>query len=362
MSKNTIAIAVILLISLIASIHIYIQQVKDCKPNHVDDGWKVATPDELEINNEPLKRVDNFVKGTDATSLIIVKDGCILFEQYYRGQRPKNFTYGGSLANTMLSALTGIAISQNYIKSVDEKVADFYPEFSDLNFNPEIRNITIRHLLTMTSGFGQADDDFFHTMNWINSQIGNPLKSRPGSEFRYSNTATYLLSGIITRATGMSALDYAKENLLKPLKINDVIWYSGPEGYNTGGDFLYLKPADMAKFAYVYMNKGMWNTDQIIPEIWVEDTFRIQTKINDQEKKRFGSDGIKGFGYNFVISELKCGELAYFPEYEIGNQNICIVPAFNMVIVITTYPSLKDKFSYSSMKQILDDYIVPAIK
>ncbi len=358
LAKATI---IILILSIGLSIPVFISEVKDSKPDHSKDGWDVMAPEELNLDSGYLKEADKFIGKTDATSFIIVKDGYIVYEKYYRGQRPKNFSYCGSLSNSLLSALIGIAISDGQIKSVEQKIEDFYPELVNSDFNQEIRDITIENLLTMTSGFGEVSEDFFHKTDWIKSQFNSKLMSHPGETFRYSNSATYLLSGIITRTTGMSALEYAKKKILEPMKLNSIIWYTGPEGYNIGGDFLYLTPSGMAKFAYLFINKGSWKGQQILPESWVRNTLKIHTNFSQEELIRFGDKRIMGFGYNTIVSQLDSQKTAYIMEYEVGNQYASIIPDTNMVVVVSTYHSnFKKSFSYSSMMKVLNEYIMPA--
>ena len=123
--------------------------------------------------------------------------------------------------------------------------------------------------------------------DWAQFTLDRPVLWEPGSHFVYCSPAIHLLSPILQRATGMTALDFARQNLFAPLGIQNVIWATGPQGYNRGSEGIYLQPRDMAKIGYLWLNQGQWEGTQIVSRAWVEQSVKSHLK----------TDGNDDYGY-----------------------------------------------------------------
>jgi CubicO group peptidase (beta-lactamase class C family) len=186
-----------------------------------------------------------------------------------------------------------------------------------------------------------------------------PLKSNPGSKFEYSPRTTYLLSGILTGIAGMNAASMAKEYIWSPLKASSGVWHTGPEDVNIGGEFLYLRPADIAKFGCLYLNGGKWKDRAILPEEWVKESLKIQVDLHGKEAGGLG-ESCEGYGYGFVVRSIQ-NKTVYTTEGDGSLQSLCIIPELDIAVVVTTYHSMfKDTFSYKHLKTLLQSYIIPA--
>jgi CubicO group peptidase (beta-lactamase class C family) len=157
---------------------------------------------------------------------------------------------------------------------------EYFPEFEITDINSDANKITIRHLLTMSAGFG-PDDAGTTSPDQIKFMLNKFLKNEPGKIFAYNSTNAHLHSMMITKTTGLRALDFGKKYLFKPLGISNLQWYE-LSGYTVGGYGLQLTSRDMAKVGYLYLNKGRWNRRQILTQEWVEDSTRMQVKIPEE--------------------------------------------------------------------------------
>jgi CubicO group peptidase (beta-lactamase class C family) len=267
--------------------------------------------------------------GLPVDSVVVVRHGHMVFEEYPNskyGPQDKHLLY--SVTKSFTSALIGIAIEKGFIESVDQKVVSFFPDMKIKNLDARKRNLTLEHLLTMSCGFEwEGPDDGLHTWGAAN-RSGNPVRfvldqpmaTEPGTEWVYNGGCSHLLSAILTRTSGDSTLEFARKYLFGPLGITDVRWPRDPQGIYYGGQDIWLTPRDMAKFGQLFLNKGMWEGQQIVPAHWVArsaETHLLQV---------FG-----GYGYQwwtFPRSGIYYASGAY-------EQRIYVVPDLDMVVVFT---------------------------
>lgn len=229
--------------------------------------------------------------------IVVQKNGKLLYENYFNKYTASNPVHIASVTKSIFSALIGIALEKKHIKSLDQKVLDFFPEYKILEGEKAIQNITIRHMLTMTAPYKykkEPYEKFFESNNWIKAALDLLGGKEPSQGFTYSAIiGTHILSGILVKATGQSVFDFAKENLFTPLEINvkqnitlatkeEYIaffqdknisgWATDPQGINTAAWGLTLTPIDMAKIGQLYLDKGLWNGSEIVPKWWVDES------------------------------------------------------------------------------------------
>jgi CubicO group peptidase (beta-lactamase class C family) len=171
-----------------------------------------------------------------------------------------------------------------------------------------------------------------------------PMAEEPGTHFEYCNGASFLLSAIIQEATGMSALDFAKEHLFGPLGISDVEWPSNPQGISIGWGRMRMKPRDMAKIGYLYLNEGVWDGEQIVPLEWVQASRRKHTPATLQD----------GYGYQWWIDDD-----GYYMALGYAGQFIFVLPEQDMVVVFAS--DLEERDFYVP-QELLTGFVLPAIR
>jgi len=262
-------------------------------PHFPIENWSISSPEKQGIDSEQLIKIFDHVKENDINihSLILIRNGYLALEAYFYPNSRKIVHDVASVTKSITSILIGIAIDKGYIKSVNQPVLGFFIDHKIAHLDDRKKRLTIEHLLTMRTGLCQnfSDgerqlDDMRETDDWVQFMLDQPLLTEPGTEFAYCTGGTHLLSAIITQATGMNELEFARQYLFEPLGIHDVIWPVDPQDNNTGGFDLHLQSLDIAKIGYLLLNEGNWEGKQIISRKWIEQSTRVQVMLDDGER------------------------------------------------------------------------------
>lgn len=312
--------------------------------------WRKARPERKGMDARVLVKMAPFIKTErpEIRSVLIVRRGYLVYEEYFKDFARDYAQNTFSMTKGVTSALVGIALKQGYLRSLDQKVLDFFPEYITPDTDPLVREITLKHLLTMSSGFNK-DDLYLKTTQ---EKIQQKIVHAPGTFFEYNNDVTDLLSPILMKATNTSLLDFAKKNLFDPLGITNAAWEipSVPpfdqEPYQRASQGIYLTPLDMAKFGYLYLNRGKWNGKQIISADFVKAS--TQTRIK--------TDDATDYGYLWWVKPM-AGHPCYFAFGRDG-QYICVFQDLDMVIVIT---AAKEEVINMNL-DIIGRFIIPSIR
>jgi CubicO group peptidase (beta-lactamase class C family) len=230
----------------------------------------------------------------------------------------------------------GIALRENYLESLDQKMMDFFPEYVTSSMDPRKFDITLRHLLMMRAGFDWDDTEqqwniYASSPDWVQYALALPLRDNPGEKFHYSTVQTNLLSAILTRASGMSTLELADRFLYQPLQISIGYWHQDPQGNYTGGHAMWYTPRDMARFGYLFLNKGLMDGKQIIPAKWVEESVQNYGYTHLTWWPYLANSG---YGYQWWTNTIDGFEVFYASGK--GGQRILMVSDLNLIIVTTT--------------------------
>ncbi|UCD62261.1 MAG: serine hydrolase [Flavobacteriaceae bacterium] len=294
-------------------------------------------------------------------SLIIIHNDSLALEEYFMGWTRDMRHYLASAAKSITSSVIGIAIDQGKIGGVDETLLSFFPEYSNIaNLDERKESITLKHVLTMSSGFTweqHPDEDLAdmkESKDWIKFMLDFPMSDEPGTKFWYNNGTSHLLSGIITKGTGQSAEEFAEEYLFDPLGITNWEWESDPQGNNAGGWGLYLHPANMAIFGYLFLKNGLLNGMQIISDNWVKESTAKQIEVIDPVTGQHTMD----YGYQWWRT-FPMPTFNMFYAAGFGGQFIFVIPNLNMVVVMTAENSFEE-FGTLGLN-ILLGHIVPAV-
>ncbi len=264
--------------------------------------------DQTQMLQEAVHRLDDNITG-----ILIQKDGETRYENYFHGYSAENAAHVYSVTKSVFSALIGIAIEKGLIRSVEQKVLDFFPDYEILQNEKTIQHITIKHLLTMTAPYKYETEPymlFFTSPNPVRAALDFLGGEKPIGAFHYAAIGgTHILSGILSRATGQSALAFAQENLFEPLGIrvsqNIVIrseeehgrimsdpntrgWVVDPQGNNFASWGLFLSPREMAKIAQLYLNGGVWEGKQIVPAAWAAESTREHSRAVELGNLAYG--------------------------------------------------------------------------
>lgn len=232
--------------------------------------------------------------GLEFHSFMVLRHGKVAVEFFRPPYSPDKPHQMYSVSKSMTSTAIGFAIEEGLL-SLDDKVKDFFPDYTEKLQDEKLEALTVRHLLNMTSG---KDVGFISDKgaDWIEGFFAAPWYASPGEEFKYISENIFMLCAILTRKTNMSVRDFLKPRLFEPLDIDYPFWETDPNGIEAGGWGLYLTTEDLAKFTLCYQQKGVFNGKQIIPKSWAEQAVIAQSE--DSIVKN-GGDSNSGYGYCF---------------------------------------------------------------
>jgi len=213
--------------------------------------WVQASPGEVGYDADRLQAaIDEIGELHGVQGLLLLRRGYLVAERYWRGggqDVPHNLK---SASKSVMSALVGIAIERGHLR-LDQPIAELLPGYG-LADDPAKKRITVRHLLTMTSGLQstsyQAYNEWVNHPDWIRSVLAAPQVSEPGAQYSYNTANTHLLSAILAGRTGQDTRTFAQRQLLDPMGIQIYDWMTDPDGIHVGGNNLWLMPRDLAKF------------------------------------------------------------------------------------------------------------------
>jgi len=329
-------------------------------PEHLHDGLTVGN-----INKTPLDTVllrgmmDRIIGGAypNVHSILIIKDGKLVFEQYFYQYTKDSVQELRSATKSFFSALTGIAIDKGFIKSKKATALSFFPEYSLNNMSDAKKRITVEDLLAQTTGLDCDISDsksagnetvMDYSDDWVKFTLDLPMIDTPGGHGRYCSGNPVTLGRIIEKTSGMPLLEFARQNLFKPLGFTHYNWYFKPDKSNAENYCqVYLTPREMATFGLMYLNKGIWNGAPIVPSDWVSQSFEKHSVIQ-------GVD----YGYLWWLKYLDADGVRYYSKAAQGNggQRIFVFPEQNMVVVVTA----GNYNSHSTSDELVSKYILPS--
>ena len=288
-----------------------------------------------------LTGFEKTLKKDKIDSVLVQRKDTLIFE-YYRNNKMKEKKHKiYSVTKSILSALIGIAIDKGYIENVNTPITNYFPEFKDTG----LQEITIKHLLTMTSGLHwPGNNGMISSKNWVNFILQQDIDNPPGKEIVYSCGSSQLLSAILQKATGLNAEAFAKKHLFTPLGITDYRWNNDAQGIAIGGFGLNMKTVDMLKIGTLYLNNGVWKSNQIVPHHWIEESTSPKFKSND----------IFSYAYHWWNLTSDNQVRIYF-AYGREGQYIIVAPGYELVVVFTS--SIKD--DHLRPLNYFKDYLLP---
>ena len=310
--------------------------------------------------------------------VVVYKSGKKVLEEYFSDADENESVHTFSMVKSIVAILVGIAIDKGFIKSVDQKVLDFFPDYVLKRNQEQLREVTIENFLTMTVPYKFKSEPWTKvctSQNWglkVMEMIGG--KKQIGEEFHYSTLGIQVLSNVITIATGLSLKEFAEKYLFEPLGITDVPnanvvdrasqeefsktrnnrgWVKDPSGYYTTGWGLSLTTDEFARIGVMVLNNGVYNGQRILSE-----DFIIQM-LTEREK----SYGYLWWIYpknktiRIVRKEYNTGKYDSFCANGVGGSLMAVVPQLDAVICITCSLVYNPKVRM----ELINNYIIPYI-
>eukprot|EP01098_Paradermamoeba_levis_P016465 TRINITY_DN8900_c0_g1_i2.p1 TRINITY_DN8900_c0_g1~~TRINITY_DN8900_c0_g1_i2.p1 ORF type:complete len:481 (-),score=-29.84 TRINITY_DN8900_c0_g1_i2:5-1447(-) len=217
------------------------------------------------------------------TSVVVLKNGKILLEEYFNGATRDSLHDVRSVGKSFASTLTGIAKQEGYLKSENQTLADFYKLESFANYSTAKANTSLKDLLTMSSAFDGDDNDsdspgneenMYPTPNWIKFVLDLPVDpAKFKQKWHYFTSGVVLLGDVLNHVVPGKLEQYADQKLFKPLVISTYNWQYTPQHVVSTAGGIRMNALDFAKYGQLYKNGGRWNGKQLIPTVWVSQTF-----------------------------------------------------------------------------------------
>lgn len=323
------------------------------------------------MNQKNIEALEKIISKDHANiaGIIVQRNATKVYENYFNGYDAKSAFHVFSVTKSIISALIGIAMDKGYIRSMDEKVLDFFPEYNPKRGEKTAQRVTIRDMMTMTAPFKYKSapyTKYFTSESWVKSALDLLGGKGEIGPFRYTPLiGPDILSGILTNVTGQTVLEFAYENLFSPLEIHitkNVIfhskeeqlsiikdyhesgWVADPQGVNTAGWGLFITPEDMAKIGQLYLNGGIWGGKQIVSPQWITQSTKAHSHWEELEL---------AYGYLWWIVDGNS-----YAALGDGGNVIYVNPKKNLTVVIASQfkPVVKDRI------QLIKETIEPLLE
>ena len=305
------------------------------------------------MDSEMLAQMFDTIRERDdeVDSVTVIRNGYLVADAAIYPFRPGSRHVIHSCTKSIVSALVGIAIDEGYVEGVDRPLLEFFPGRTVAHLDANKEAMTLEHVLTMATGWECRDSYLYRwrglremerSQDWVQFMLDLPMAEQPGTRFEYCNGASFVLSAIIQETTGVSALEFAQMHLFGPLGISDVVWPSNPQGISVGWGELRMRPHDMAKIGYLYLNEGRWDGEQIVPAAWVAASTRKHVSATLQD----------GYGYQWWVRDD-----GLYMALGYAGQFIFVVPEKDLVVVFTSELAEED---FYTPQALLDDFVIPA--
>lgn len=325
--------------------------------------WQISTEKIDVAKIEELNRKIAKKTYKNVTSIVAIKDGKILIEEYFNGANINTLHDTRSVGKSFASALLGIAIKDKYIKSETQTLKEFYDLKSFQNYSTAKDSITLKSLLTMSSTFEGSDmntesigheENMYPTKNWVGFTLNLPIDKTKssGKQWDYFTAGVVVLGDIIHKSVPNGLEKYADKNLFKPLGITKYKWQFTPQKVaNTAGS-LQLSSLDYAKFGQLYKNQGTWNGKQILSQEWIAKSLSHQMIISENEF----------YGYLFFNKTYNLNGLDYEVYYSDGNGGNRIFIFKNQpIVIVITATAYNTPYGEKQVEKIMQEYLIPAV-
>lgn len=317
-------------------------------PRDIQDGWIISTPDSEGIDGEELKNIYRYYHENDdlwqVRSLLVFRNNKLIAESYTKDSDDITGPIAiWSCTKQVMAILTGIAIENGLIESINDNIQKYLPE--ETKKYPGKGIITIESLLKMQSGIAFENDGFNGESNKLLREIpdnsldfvlGLPVYGEQGETFNYNDGDPHIISAILQKQTGKTTRDWAKDVLFSKMNMKNYNWITYKDGITMGAFGISATPREMAKIGHLVLNNGFWNEEQIISQVWIKEI--ITTKVPAENVNYYGAT----FGYYWWIDESR--EIIFMNGH--GGQFVFIKPGKNLIVITTAEPNTQGRHQF----------------
>ncbi|MEX0691694.1 MAG: serine hydrolase [Gemmatimonadales bacterium] len=318
--------------------------------------WQHTTAASVGLDQARLDAMRAHIEGSlpNVNAVVIVRGGQVAF-QWYALNRDGYYPYDThSITKSWVATFIGIGLQEGWIGSLDDPLTIYFPEvFDDPGIDPRLANVTIRHLMTMSSGIEDEQTNRFPagTEDFVNKLLHVPLLHDPGSRFLYDGTQPHILSGLITRVRGRNLADLGREGLFADMNISRGQWHHDRDGVNNGGTALIMSALDLAKLGELYLRDGVWQGTRYLPPGFAEAvagtvSFPLENSFADYASLWWTTD--------------QYGELMWIAAGFRG-QLVVVMPALDIVVVVQQ-ESYELRGELRPTLPLITNYVIPAAR
>jgi len=292
------------------------------------EGFRRATPESQGVASRSIR---DFVAAANASgiswhSFMLLRHGQVVAEGWWKPYQPEFVHSLYSLSKSFTSTAIGLLVKEGKL-DIHEKVVTFFPDDLPATVSDNLKQATVRSLLTMNTGHAEDTMPKMRASSdtWVRTYLAQPVEYAPGTHFLYNTGNTYMLGAILYKVTGQTLEEYLRPRLFKPLGFTGYDWEVSPQGLNTAGYGLRIKTEDIAKLGQLYLQKGKWQGNSILTESWVDEATSKQT-----ESQVNNGDWSQGYGYQW----WRCTHGFYRGDGAYG-QYCIVMPQYDAVMVVT---------------------------
>ncbi|SDJ36647.1 serine hydrolase domain-containing protein [Chryseobacterium jejuense] len=334
------------------------------QPIQPNSGWDISKE---KLNSEIIRNLNKKIaeeRFKNITGIVVIKNGKLLLEEYFNHSGRDSLQDTRSVGKSFSSALMGIAIKENHIKNEEQNLKTFYPIEQFKNYSPKKDSVTIKSLLTMSSGFDGNDEDsespgneenMYPTENWVKFALDVPMTDNTiGKKWNYFTAGVVITGDILDKNVPKGLENYADKKLFQPLGITNYQWQFTPQHKPSLAGGLKMRALDFAKFGQLYKNNGVWNGKTVLDKTWIQKSFtNYFTDHSDFE----------GYGYLFWRKVYKVGDQNFEAYQSSGNGgNKIIIFTHIPVVIVITATAYNKPYGHSQADKIVEQYLLPAIK
>ncbi len=310
---------------------------------------ETVSPESVGIPSEViLKYIEKLEKrGVNLHSLLIMRHGKICAEGYWKPYNEATLQRMYSVSKTFTSAAIGLMIDEGRIR-LDDRLADFFPEYQPEKPDRYIKDITVEHALKMAVPFTDtAHNDT--SEHWVRQFFAAKTNHPSGSCFKYETGGTHVLAALVEKLSGQKLLEYMRPRLLEPIGFSEDTWcVEGTDGYSWGGSGVMATLRDMAKFALVFLQGGKFGGKQLISEEYVK---KAVSKQIDNDVLGDGTLWSAGYGY-----QIWCLPEGAFCFRGMGSQHAICIPDKDLILCCTADTQgalLSDRLIYEGLYDMI---------